>query len=68
MIRPRSNNILSLALLLVALAVLCAGCRCHEKKRAIWIPPLPIAPQNQNGNRPQIVSESLSDLSFAESS
>ena len=67
MIRPRSNKILSLALLAAALTVLCAGCRCHEKKRAIWIPPLPIAPQNQDGNRPQIVSESLSDLSFAES-
>ncbi len=68
MFRPHYNRRLALATLVIANAVLCIGCRCQEKKRAIWSPPLPIAPISEDCNQEMIVSESLSELAFAESS
>ncbi|MCH2180473.1 MAG: alpha/beta fold hydrolase [Mariniblastus sp.] len=67
MIRHRSKRRYAFGLLACAVLIVCAGCRSHEKKRAIWNPPLPVAPKKQEVRPPGAISESLSDLSFAES-
>ncbi|MCH2177639.1 MAG: alpha/beta fold hydrolase [Mariniblastus sp.] len=66
MMHPRFRNLLFMALIAVMLTALSSGCRSHERKRASWNPPLPIAPRSAESLSRSDTNHSFTDLSFAE--